>query len=129
MACGNATQKVLSKADDTVGIDWGYIHLAHPNAKLYTGIEVEETEDLSKQYKPFIDYPQLGIISEKKNDVIVLAYDDIKSIEYFGKQLNGYYRKFFDDFESMLETSVFEYPEIKTFVYRLTKNLWQKLKK
>jgi len=129
LACGNATQKVLSKADDTVGIDWGYIHLAHPNAKLYTGIEVEETEDLSKQYKPFIDYPQLGIISEKKNDVIVLAYDDIKSIEYFGKQLNGYYRKFFDDFESMLETSVFEYPEIKNLCISFDEELMAEAEK
>ncbi len=113
LACGNAVQKVLAYGDDAVTMDWGYLHLAHPETKLYTGIYFDEAEDLDKTYKPFEEYPNMVVNTEKLSGLIVIAYDDVKAIEYFGKQLDGYYKKYFKDFETMLETAIAEYDEIK----------------
>ena len=61
-----------------------------------------------------------------KNDfhgVITLAYDDIKSIEYFGKQLDGYYKHFYSGFEEMLKSAISDYDTVKQMCIKFDNSL------
>lgn len=46
------------------------------------------------------------------SDHIAVAYDDVKSIQYFGENIDAYWKKDGDSFGAMLRKSIHEYPEI-----------------
>ncbi len=77
---GNKEQNILNKSGDDVKIDWGYLYLAAENAKVYE----EKTDNAT------------FITVEKEfsgSALFLFAYDDISSIEYFGKHLKAYWKK------------------------------------
>ena len=45
--------------------------------------------------------------------VIAIAYDDIKSIEYFGTHLDDFYKESDGSFNNMVKKAVSQYREIK----------------
>ncbi len=119
---GAEEQRVLNRCGDDVRIDWGYLHLVHPNAKasrlnarlnlFYAHYTYEKnlshlTLDASKPV-PGWHHPVLMAESEKLEDCFVVAYDDIKSIEYYHKPIDAYYKTVYGDFDTMLEAAVKE---------------------
>ncbi len=128
LSCGNQIQKVLGKSGDAVCIDWGYLHLAHKNARVIDGRtkdgKMTPTErNIYNSYNAYNEYPYLAVEVDGLEGVVTVAYDDVKSIEYFGEQLDPYYKKYFADFEAMLETAVPEYCEVKTLCDDFDKRL------
>ena len=130
LSCGNTAQNVLHKSGDSVCIDWGYLHIADKNAKVFNGKkrcsiknnyaeELDETKCLSV----FDSYPCIGIMKNDFHGVITLAYDDIKSIEYFGKQLDGYYKHFYSGFEEMLKSAISDYDTVKQMCIKFDNSL------
>lgn len=120
LCCGNVNQKPLSATGDMVCIDWGYLHLADKDAKLFDGSKRREAANDSaaelpekESYSVFDEYPCLGVLKNEPHGVVTLAYDDIKAIEYFGKQYDGYYRNFYGSFDEMLEDAAGDYDRIK----------------
>lgn len=120
LSCGNAVQNVLHKSGDSVCIDWGYLHIADKNAKVFDGkarcrIRSDYVKELdeTKRLSVFDSYPCIGIIKNDFHGVITLAYDDIKSIEYFGERLDGYYKNFYSSFDEMLKNAVSDYDAVK----------------
>lgn len=118
--CGNSVQNVLSKSGDSVCVDWGYLHLACPEAKIIKGntrinmnYKDGQPEEIDGKSKVFDEYPCIGIRKDTLQDVIVVAYDDVKSIEYFGDKRDGYYKKFYGSFDEMLSCAIEDYDEIK----------------
>ncbi len=84
MKMGNPTQKPLNKSGDLVKIDWGYLYLAcnSPEAENFD-CEIRRDKHIC------ITAP----LKEKTPVVYLFAYDDIESIEYFGKHLRSYWNK------------------------------------
>lgn len=130
LACGNAEQNVLGKGGDSVCIDWGYLHLADKDAKVFDGynrwgIKNNYVDELNEndRFTLFEEIPCLGILKKELNGVITLAYDDVKSIEYFGTKLDGYYRTFYGSFDEMLRDAISDYDKVKGLCIEFDKEL------
>ncbi len=119
LCCGNSEQKVLSYSGDSVAINWGYIHIADPDAEVVAGVS-RDLLAAGKQRKLGMDhvevfdqFPSMAVQKTEKHGVITLAYDDVKAIEYFGDLLDGYYRHYYRSFEEMLRDAVADYENVK----------------
>jgi len=129
LSCGNVVQNPLSEIGDRATIDWGYLHLCDPDAyvaeppTLWLGItdagrsvdrrRLGRRYSLNETYNVHNDMPYMYVVKKEMSGVITLAYDEIKPIEYFRKQLDEYYTKYFASFEDMVSAAITEYPQIK----------------
>lgn len=120
--CGNVVQNVLSRSGDRVCIEWGYLHIADTSAipAEIAGIDSNTKDefhyhelDIGKVYNAFGECPYLLVKKQERSGVITLAYDEVKSIEYFGDKLDEYYKGYFAGFNEMLTSAVEEYRQIK----------------
>ena len=84
MRMGNVEQKPLHESGDDICIDWGYVHLA-----------VDGRD--STTYEDVIDgrgnIHATATPDANEKTLFLFAYDDIESIEYFGKRLKSYWNK------------------------------------
>ncbi len=77
---GRKEQNILCRDGDDLRIEWGYFYLTG-NGNTYVA---KDTEGMTFA----------GIESEvKSSSVFTFAYDDIESIQYFGKNLKSYWNK------------------------------------
>ena len=100
LACikmGNGVQKVLHRSGDNVRIDWGYFYLA-TDKNGSVGAEVFENM--------YAVYAETKLQDEA---LFVFAYDDVKSITYFGEQLDAYWKKDGKTIVEAMEEAVAEY--------------------
>lgn len=133
MRMGTVEQPVLKRVGDDTRIDWGYVYLAVPHEDgLETGIhsfKARQTFAESGRLPREDDeaYPRavleetpvmaavldFGQVNELQvSQYIIAAYDDIHSIEYFGKPLDAYWRRNGLAFEDMLALAADRYEEI-----------------
>jgi len=127
MHMGTKEQPILKRVGDDTRIDWGYCYLAALQSEnLSTSIQSYqvrkrflETGSLSSGEGDGLDVPvmaaviDIGEISEEQSSCfLAVAYDDIRSIEYFGDQLKAYWRKDGQSFEEMLATAFEQYDQI-----------------
>jgi hypothetical protein len=135
IGCGTFDQRVLTRTGDDVRIDWGYLYLALPKAmggQAVTRCHHEArtafvqgkpfpTEDATNYPCPYFNFwPSLSAeipVRVKPGTVetryIVAAYDDIYSLEYFGRKLRPYWRRGDADAGSLLKEAVRRHDEIK----------------
>jgi len=120
--CGNVEQKLLNKSGDDVRIDWGYLHLLDKEAyfcSAFTGRNEFVLGKCEKKLKAgevlsvYLDNPAMSVIKKGNSGRIAIGYDDIKSIEYFGKQLDAYYKIDGDTFEDVCRDAIDNFDFIK----------------
>lgn len=108
LKAGTTAQPVLAKKGDDIRIDWGYVHVAvpqHTNATQFiTSSESKAlgtfakngvkpaTKELTGRQLSLATIVNLGK-SKKASAKILLGYDDIWSIQYFGKNLRPWWNK------------------------------------
>ncbi|WP_375436103.1 glutaminase domain-containing protein [uncultured Hymenobacter sp.] len=108
-AVGTTAQPVLAKAGDNVRIDWGHAYLAAPaparlaagepqalkNTFTKTGTLTANTKPLSGQAQrvALATVLDLGSVSKPTERHVLLGYDDQYSVQYFGQNLRGWWRR------------------------------------
>lgn len=113
---GTKEQPILKRKGDNVRIDWGYAYLA---AQKNNGVTL--TSDSLLRYKN-----DLGSLGQKsQSNFVMIGYDDIESIQYFGTNLKAWWKK--DGSVSMdkvLETAADDYESIVQRCVRFDNGLW-----
>jgi Domain of unknown function (DUF4965)/Domain of unknown function (DUF5127)/Domain of unknown function (DUF1793)/Domain of unknown function (DUF4964) len=133
---GTRDQRVLGRFGDDVRIDWGWFYLAVPadeSAEWVAGNAADRQEflqtgrlppqdDLDAPRTPQSRYPPAPALSvalplgrvgaSAVSRHVLLAYDDIDSIEYMQTRLLPYWRKQFPNFAAMLESAEQDYPAL-----------------
>ena len=130
---GTNEQAVLEKTH-TERIDWGYFYLAVP-AAAKSASAIANCPEMRDQYAKNGTLPvhddlrcprrvsdgwpslaaslDLGAVDKNgSSSFIVLAYDDLASVELFQRRLPGYWRKKHTDIGSLLRAAIAEYPSV-----------------
>ena len=128
VCCGRGKADMLKTSGDDHRINWGYLHLAAPAGRLGAVNEWKKLSsfrsfedidcnlfdrDVNTEEYPVLYYTNDYDISETSvSDFICVAYNDIHSLEYFGKQIDAYYKKDGDTFSFVLKDAIDNYTEI-----------------
>lgn len=119
---GTTAQPVLKRKGDDVRIDWGYAYVVakdeRGNANGY---------DLKKAFSGFfcdlkMDYGKVN--NEPIEKTILLAYDDLYSIQYFGQNLQAWWKKNFVSTDDMIKKSFDEFSNTEEKCNRFDKELY-----
>lgn len=101
LKCGSKAQKVLVKRGDDVRIDWGYFYLNARDGKVGTGTGLA----LRQAFLQGTDFPaasgedlsgrmaMVRKVETGKEDHVLIGYDDLYSIQYFGENLRPYWNR------------------------------------
>lgn len=103
---GSVKQDILGKKGDNVRIDWGYFYLSGQkadNCSYLTGNpdvlrnsfvesgKLSSTETSAQKQDHLATVQSLGKVNKPVNGNIMIGYDDIYSIQYFGDNLRPYW--------------------------------------
>ena len=135
MNAGTKAQPVLQKKGDDLRIDWGYFYVAAPQAATTQAtiapLSASRKAWLSRgtaapaaiPLKPAPvsgDAPVMAVAmnlgrveKETVSRWLMVAYDDVYSIQYFGKNLRPYWRRSGMDALGLLATSAREYDALR----------------
>ncbi len=145
---GSKEQPVLQKSGDDLRIDWGYMYAAIAQSDVKSSFAGRCDDAIiaftdGKQFPEMVEADQgkrqgelnavlaftipvkiqPNAVAEKH---IMLAYDDVLSVEYFGKKLEGYWRKKFSGIDELLLTSDKEYTALRSRCNAYDKDLLAK---
>jgi len=144
---GTTEQPVLQKKGDNVRIDWGYFYLASEESenkslaigdfsamkKLFaesgkaSAGKDQITAVLSKSMPVLTCTDNLGKVSEEPSaGYVMVAYDDIESIQYFGDNLKAWWTKDGQvSFDETLTSAANDYKSIMTRCDDLDSKIYQ----
>ena len=124
LSAGTVAQPVLQKKGDDLRIDWGYMYVAVPSA---TNVQQSVTSGNEKlnAFAPATKSVSTGkhlvlnttvkmgkISSKEKEQLILIGYDDLYSIQYFGKNLKPWWKLNGSTIEQQLSLAAKDYAAI-----------------
>ena len=111
-----ANQHILNRSGDNLRIDWGYAYLVTnaPDAKA-------ESVDYSHEYG--IPAHDVRVTVNGGDALFIFAYDDVRSIQYFGDNLTSYWNRDRKTIISAVADAFADYDEIKKRCDRLADEL------
>jgi hypothetical protein len=135
---GSREQAVLEKSGDNLRIDWGYFYVATPGSEdarqaansravtreAFLGSGQAPTEDAFAEHNPRVRYnavpnPVLAVSfdlgsvgSQPVSRFVVLAYDDLYSLEYFNRRVRPYWRRKGAEASDLLRLAVTGYEQV-----------------
>ena len=119
---GTQDQPILKRKGDDVRIDWGYFFIA--------------AREKHVEFKPSLSSTDLNMSFNNERiknapveKTILLAYDDLYSIQYFGQNLQAWWKKNFSSTEGMIKRSLDEYPSIAQRCDKFDKQLYEEAAK
>lgn len=131
---GSKSQDVLGKKGDHIRIDWGYFYMAADANKTKSAIGnganlreqfLKGTSIQSAQNGSQLVLTQNFSGSDKYADKIMLGYDDIYSIQYFGKNLRPYWnRNENSTIEKQFELADKQFSKLKSACDKFDAELW-----
>ena len=101
---GSVAQKILSRSGDNLRIEWGYFYLCTNGEG---EISEYKKDGWIKQTRLFTN------INEREERLFLFAYDDIASINYFGKHLKSYWNKDGKTIECAIGEAIADFPALK----------------
>ncbi len=142
---GSQEQPVLRKSGDDLRIDWGYLYLVIPDTPENSGViacdqsardafirtgGLPEKDDsrmprcVADERPAMACAARLGEVGAKPvSRLVTLVYDDLYSIEYFGRKLRPYWRRDGVEIEDMIVRAVREFPSIRKRCDRFDRKL------
>lgn len=138
LKAGTKSQEILAKKGDDLRIDWGYFYLAAGAENARTG--VGRAIDLRNAFKNGDDIESVGNRGEnndgrmavsqafgpskKSSGSVMIGYDDIYSIQYFGENLRPYWnRKGDSNIEKQFEAAMKEEASLVKRCYAFDRKL------
>jgi hypothetical protein len=148
---GTQQQPILQKSGDDLRIDWGYLYLVAPpesgisqvagtrpdamSSFVATGT-LPESDDLRimqpyAQPTPVLAYSfELGPVGASSvSRHLVVAYDDLFSIEYFHRQLRPYWRRNGVEISDLLQWALRDYESLEQRSTKFDQELMSDLRK
>ena len=108
---GSVAQDVLGKAGDDVRIDWGFLYLAAPKADVREALAGPQPGVAGPggeaSLRMSFDYGQVG--TARVSRWLMLAYDDLFSIQYMKSNLRPYWRRNGWEAADLLQASAKDY--------------------
>jgi hypothetical protein len=145
LKAGTTEQPVLAKKGDDLRIDWGFMYLAAENGQQLrqsvTGpeealswfLEGKGSGDNGKRtgksmvLNCAVSLGKVGITP--KEQVFLMGYDDLYSIQYFGTNLKPWWKQTGISFEQVLGTAAGEYPVLMQKCRAFDLKLYSELEK
>ena len=150
LKAGSAEQNVLGRKGDDIRIDWGYFYLAASKKENPLSV-IASAEETRKSFVEQGTLPSamatqmpcrvrdnapvmamqfnLDSASTPKTCQVILAYDDIYSILYFGQKLPPFWKRDGKQIDKLIQESATRYPELakrcKQFDQSLLEDLGQ----
>ena len=135
---GSREQPVLQKSGDSLRIDWGYLYVATPTSEdarqaandrsvtreAFLGGGQVTAEDAFAEHNPRVRYnpvrnPVLAVSFDLRNvnsqplsRFVVLAYDDLYSLEYFNRRVRPYWRRKGAEAPDLLRAAAIGYDQV-----------------
>jgi len=140
LKAGTVEQPVLQKKSDDLRIDWGYFYLAASatNSQSYistvntsllpfvTNGKIDAKTEITGKNLVLNTITDLGSVGTKASEtVVMLGYDEVYSINYFGNKLKPWFKKDGMSMNSTLATAINEYNSIIKRVETFDEKLYE----
>lgn len=108
LKAGTVAQPLLQKKGDDVRIDWGYVYIAAPQSEKPTQKVTAQTMGITNFISPVKTMSQVSqgkqlmlnttlsfdnVTKDQQSKYIMIGYDDIYSVQYFGQNLRPYWNQ------------------------------------
>jgi hypothetical protein len=120
---GTDEQPVLKRKGDDVRIDWGYSYLAVQGGQTVELKKTDVKKEPAASCNLKINYGKIKSVLVEQT--ILLAYDDLYSIQYFNQNLQAWWKKKFPTIEDLIKTSFDEAGQIAERCDKFDKKLYE----